>query len=224
MVNMGNEWDNILKDEFKKDYYLKLREFLIYEYKNYKVYPHTNDIYNALKTTSYEKVKVVILGQDPYINEGEAHGMAFSVKRGVRVPPSLRNIYKEIVDDVGGYVPNTGYLVKWAEQGVLLLNATLTVRAKSSKSHCKKGWETLTDEIIRSLNNKEERVVFLLWGNDAKSKAGLIENSNHKILTAAHPSPLAGGKFFGCKHFSKTNEFLKESGLEEIDWQIENIL
>ena len=220
MVKFGNDWDDILKDELKKEYYLKLRSFLISEYKNYKVYPDMCDIYNALRVTSFKDVKVVILGQDPYINEGEAHGLSFSVKEGIPIPPSLKNIYKEIVDDVGGYIPNNGYLMKWAEQGVLMLNATLTVRAKASKSHSGRGWETLTDYIITSLNHKEERVVFLLWGNDAKSKSRLITNNNHKILSAAHPSPLARGGFFGCKHFSKTNELLREQGLSEIDWQI----
>lgn len=221
MVDIGNDWDEILRDEFQSGYYQDLRRFLRDEYRAYKVYPPMHDIFNALKYTSFSDVRVVILGQDPYINPGEAHGLSFSVRDGVRIPPSLQNIYKEIVADVGGYLPKSGCLIKWSEQGVLLLNSTLTVRAGLSKSHSKKGWEILTDTIIKSLNNKKEPTVFMLWGNDAKSKAGLVTNPMHLVLTAAHPSPLAGGKFFGCKHFSTANSFLKKNGLDEIDWQIE---
>jgi uracil-DNA glycosylase len=182
-----------------------------------------NDIFNALKFTSYNDAKVVIIGQDPYINENQAHGLAFSVNPGQPVPPSLVNIFKEIAADVGGYVPNNGYLKKWTEQGVMLLNTTLTVRAGKSKSHSNKGWEILTNRIIEILNEKENPLVFLLWGRDAAQKEKLATNPAHKVLKATHPSPLAGGAFFGCRHFSKTNEFLSKRRDATIDWQIENI-
>ena len=223
MAILDNDWEKYLGEEFEKEYYLKLREFLKVEYSTKTIYPPMHDIFNALKYTSFENVRVVILGQDPYINVGQAHGLSFSVLTGASTPKSLQNIYKEIVSDVGGYVPNNGYLKKWTEQGVLLLNTVLTVEEKKSKSHARKGWETFTDKVIEVLNEKETPLVYLLWGNDAKNKAALITNKNHKILTAVHPSPLAGGGFFGCKHFSQTNEFLKKHYGQEIDWQIENV-
>lgn len=222
MINIGNDWDELLKEEFTKDYYLKLRDFLKEEYQTKVIYPHMNDIFNALKFTSYENTKVVILGQDPYINEGQAHGLSFSVKPKALIPPSLRNVYKELNSDLGLYIPNNGYLVKWASQGVLLLNNVLTVEAKKSKSHANKGWELFTQKVISILNKKDKPIVFLLWGKDAQSKAKII--TNHKILKAAHPSPLALNAFLGNKHFSQTNEFLKQHYNTVIDWQIENII
>jgi len=228
MKPLGNDWDEVIKDEIKKPYYLELREFLKSEYAKGRVFPPMEDIYSALRVTSYSDTKVVILGQDPYINVGEAHGMAFSVRVGCKVPPSLKNIFKEICDDMGACgiemkIPNHGYLMDWARQGVLLLNACLTVRAGQSRSHANRGWEKMTTFLIEELDKKDTPVVFLLWGNDAKSKAELIKNPKHLILQATHPSPLAGGKFFGCKHFSKTNIFLQENGLCEIDWSLKDV-
>lgn len=224
VVKLENRWDNILKDEFEKDYYKKIREFLKYEYSYYRVYPDMNDIFNSLKYADYDNIKVVIIGQDPYHEEGQAHGLSFSVKPGIEIPPSLVNIYKELHDDLGCYIPNNGYLVKWAKQGVLLLNNVLTVRAHLANSHKNCGWETFTDEIIRQLNEREKPVVFLMWGSCAKQKEALITNSNHYILKTVHPSPLSAYRgFFGCKHFSKANKILVENGEEPIDWQIENI-
>lgn len=221
MVNLGNEWDEILKNEFASEYYQKLREFLKYEYSHYKIFPDMNDIFNSLKYASYSNIKVVIIGQDPYHEEGQAHGLAFSVKPGVDIPPSLRNMYKELHDDLGCYIPNNGYLEKWARQGVLLLNNVLTVRKGLANSHQNKGWETFTDDVIKILNKREEPIIFMLWGNCAKTKEALITNSNHYILKTVHPSPLSASRgFFGCKHFSKANEIL---GDKKIDWQIENI-
>lgn len=221
MVNIGNEWDELLKNEFQSDYYLKLRNFLAYEYKHYTVYPNMYDIFNALKTTSYSDVKVVILGQDPYHGPNQAHGMCFSVKKGVEAPPSLKNIFKELQDDCGCSIPPHGELTEWAKQGVLLLNTVLTVRAGQANSHANKGWEILTDQIIRLLNEKQTPIVFLLWGRNAQNKISLITNPNHLILKCAHPSPLSAyNGFFDCHHFSKTNAFLKEHGMKEIDWQI----
>ena len=223
MVNIGNDWDDALKDEFQKDYYLSLREFLKSEYRTYKIYPKMQDIFNALKFTSLKDAKVIIIGQDPYINENQAHGLAFSVAPGRAAPPSLVNIFKEIAADTGGYLPNNGYLKKWTNQGVMLLNTVLTVRAGKSKSHANKGWEVLTNRVIEILNEKTEPLVFLLWGRDAALKEKLVTNPAHKILKAAHPSPLAGGAFFGNRHFSKTNEFLMKNYNTLIDWQIENL-
>ena len=221
MVNIGNEWDELLKNEFQSDYYLKLRNFLAYEYKHYTVYPNMYDIFNALKTTSYSDVKVVILGQDPYHGPNQAHGMCFSVKKGVEAPPSLKNIFKELQNDCGCSIPPHGELTEWAKQGILLLNTVLTVRAGQANSHANKGWEILTDQIIRLLNEKQTPIVFLLWGRNAQNKISLITNPNHLILKCAHPSPLSAyNGFFGCHHFSKTNAFLKEHGMKEIDWQI----
>lgn len=224
MVKLENKWDDVLKDEFEKDYYKKIREFLKYEYSHYRVYPDMNDIFNSLKYADYDNIKVVIIGQDPYHEEGQAHGLSFSVKPGIEIPPSLVNIYKELHDDLGCYIPNNGYLVKWAKQGVLLLNNVLTVRAHLANSHKNCGWETFTDEIIRQLNEREKPVVFLMWGSCAKQKEALITNSNHYILKTVHPSPLSAYRgFFGCKHFSKANKIIVENGEEPIDWQIENI-
>ena len=224
MVKLDNSWDELLKEEFNKEYYLRLREFLKVEYSTKTIYPHMNDIYNALRYTSYENVKVVILGQDPYHGEGEAHGLAFSVKKGIAIPPSLRNIYKELNTSLGCYIPNNGYLEKWARQGVLLLNTVLTVRAHQANSHSGKGWEILTDAIIKKINLKSEPVVFMLWGNNAKSKAWFIDSSKHLVLTSVHPSPLSASRgFFGCNHFKLANEFLAKNNLQPIDWQIENI-
>ena len=222
MVELNNEWDELLKDEFAKPYYLKLRKILIAEYKNQQIFPGMYDIFNALKLTSYSNVKAVIIGQDPYHNIGQAHGLSFSVKKGVAPPPSLVNIFKEIKADVGiDNLGKHGELTSWAENGVLLLNSVLTVRANQPRSHRNIGWEEFTDNVIMLLNQREKPIVFLLWGNDAKAKKKLITNPNHLILTSAHPSPLSAfNGFFGCRHFSKANEFLKANGIEEIDWSI----
>lgn len=224
MIQLGNSWDTILEGEFEKPYYLKLREFLTEEYKIQTIYPDKYNIFNALKLTPYEDVKVVILGQDPYHGPGQAHGLSFSVQPGIQTPPSLQNMYKELRDDLGCYIPNNGYLVPWAEQGVLLLNTVLTVRAGEANSHRKKGWENFTDEVIRKLNERDKPVIFLLWGNNAKEKMSLVTNPRHFILTSVHPSPLSATRgFMGCKHFSKTNEILRDLGQKEIDWQIPNL-
>lgn len=222
MVNFNNDWDKILDGEFDKDYYVRLKQFLINEYKTCRIYPSMYDIFNAMKLTAYNDVKCVIIGQDPYHGEGQAHGLSFSVRQGVAPPPSLLNIFKEIKNDVG--IDNSGKhgdLTKWAENGVLLLNSVLTVRANQPRSHRGMGWEQFTTEIITLLNKREKPMVFLLWGNDAKQKMSYITNPNHLVLTSAHPSPLSAyNGFFGCRHFSKANEFLRKNGLEEIDWSI----
>lgn len=221
MVNIGNQWDQILRGEFDKEYYQNLRRFLIEEYKSRVVYPDMHDIFNALKQTSYEDVKVVILGQDPYHEPGQAHGMAFSVKKGVKTPPSLVNIYKEIKDDLGIDPVDHGYLGKWADQGVLLLNACLTVRAHQANSHKGKGWEIFTDRLIELLNQREKPMVFILWGANAKSKAKLITAPQHLILTGAHPSPLSAyNGFFGGRYFSQANAFLEQTGQMAVDWDL----
>ena len=223
-VQIGNDWDEILKDEWKKDYYIRLRKNLINEYKNYTIYPNMYDIFNALKKVSYEDTKVVILGQDPYHGVGQAHGFSFSVQKGIKTPPSLLNIYKELHDDLGLYIPNNGNLIKWANQGVLLLNSTLTVRAHQANSHKDIGWTILTDNIIKLLNEREKPIVFLLWGKFAQSKESLITNKRHLIIKSAHPSPFAAHRgFFGSKPFSKTNNFLIKNNISPIDWQIENL-
>ncbi len=222
MVNLGNEWDKLLCDEFEKDYYKKLRAFLVKEYGSRCIYPDMYDIFNALKLTSYNKVKAVIIGQDPYHGEDQAHGLCFSVKKGVTPPPSLKNIYKELEADLGIKTPGHGELIKWAEEGVLLLNAVLTVRAGEANSHKGVGWEIFTDRVIELLNMRESPVVFILWGGNARQKKALITNPAHRILEAAHPSPLSAyNGFFGCKHFSKTNEILKDWGKSPIDWSID---
>ena len=224
MVNIGNDWDEVLKGEFEKPYYLKLREFLKDEYKKNVIYPDMYDIFNALKYTSYKNTKVLILGQDPYHGENQAHGLAFSVKPGVKTPPSLLNMYKELKSEFECFIPNNGYLVPWTEQGVLLLNTALTVRAHEANSHKGKGWEIFTDHIIETLNLREDPVIFVLWGNNARSKKKLIDLNKHYIIESAHPSPLSASRgFFGSKPFSKVNDILIKLGKEPIDWQIPNI-
>ncbi len=221
MVNLGNDWDNILADEWEKPYYKELRAFLKSEYSKGKIYPDMYDIFNALRYTSFKDTKVVIIGQDPYHGEGQAHGLCFSVKKGVTPPPSLKNIYKELHSDIGFVIPSHGELTSWAKQGVLMLNNVLTVRDANPNSHKGKGWELFTDRVISELNRKETPVVFLLWGANAQKKAELITNPLHKKLISVHPSPLSASRgFFGCKHFSKTNEILIQNGIEPISWQI----
>lgn len=221
---LKNDWNELLKDEFSKDYYLSLREFLKNEYTTKIIYPDKYDIFNALHYTSYKDVKVVILGQDPYHGPNQAHGLSFSVSPGVKIPPSLLNIYKELNSDLECYIPNNGYLKKWADQGVLLLNTSLTVRAGEANSHKNKGWEIFTDKIISLINEKTDPVVFLLWGNNAINKKKLITNKQHLILSSTHPSPLSASRgFFGSKPFSKINKFLVSVNKAPIDWQIENI-
>ena len=224
MVNIGNDWDKVLEGEFDKEYYKQLRAFLKSEYKNHIIHPSMHDIFNALKLTSYAGTKAVIIGQDPYHGENQAHGLAFSVQRSVPIPPSLLNMYKELHHELGCYIPNNGFLEKWAKQGVLLLNAALTVRDGMANSHRGKGWEIFTDCVIDKLNSRNDPVIFLLWGNNAKEKARLITNPIHHILTTVHPSPLSASRgFFGCGHFAKTNELLKSMNKTPVDWQIENI-
>ena len=220
MVNIGNDWDELLKGEFEKEYYQKLRRILAHEYRTETVYPSMYDLFNALKYTAYRDVKVVILGQDPYHGPGQAHGLSFSVRAGVPAPPSLQNIYKEIEREYQvDLSQKNGCLTGWAEQGVLLLNTALTVREHRANSHRGIGWETFTDRIISLLNEREEPIVFLLWGGNAKAKRNLLTNPQHLILQAAHPSPLSAyNGFFGCGHFLQTNTFLKEKGMAEIDW------
>lgn len=224
MIKLENDWDNLLREEFEKEYYLKLRDFLKKEYKTKTIYPDMYKIFEALRLTSFKDTKVVILGQDPYHGENQAHGLAFSVQKGVNAPPSLVNIFKELISDLNCVMPNNGNLESWAKQGVLLLNASLTVQANFANSHKNKGWEYLTDKIIYLLNQKDTPIVFLLWGNNAKQKQQFITNKNHLVLSSVHPSPLSASRgFFGCRHFSKTNEFLKSTNQGEIDWQIPNI-
>ncbi len=222
MSQIQGDWLKILEPEFKKEYYKKLYLFIKREYAITNVFPKSEDIFNALHLTPYEKVRVVILGQDPYHGENQAHGLSFSVPESQKdIPPSLKNIYKELHEDLGIPIPDTGNLVKWAAQGILLLNTVLTVRAHQAFSHRDKGWEYFTDAIIHAVNRIDRPVVFLLWGNPAKEKMKLLNNPNHLILTASHPSPLAAHRgFFGCRHFSKTNAFLRSNGLEEIDWRL----
>lgn len=221
MVHIGNSWDSILGDEFKKDYYLQLREFLKREYARYHIYPDMYDIFNAFKYTPYENVKAVIIGQDPYHEPGQAHGLCFSVQKGVMLPPSLQNIYKELHDDLGIPISNSGDLTCWAKQGVLLLNTSLTVREGQANSHHGKGWEILTDEVIRKLNNADRPIAFILWGANARAKAEFITNSLHGVFQSPHPSPLSAHRgFFGCRHFSKVNAFLEKNGIEPIDWTV----
>ena len=223
MVNFNNDWDELLKGEFEKDYYLQLRQKLIQEYRTQRIYPNMYDIYNAMKYTAYDAVKCVIIGQDPYHGEGQAHGLSFSVRKGVAPPPSLVNIFKEIQADVGiNNLGKPGELTKWAQEGVLLLNSVLTVRADQARSHRGLGWENFTTDVIKLLNQRENPMVFMLWGGDAKAKQQFITNPRHLILKAAHPSPLSAyNGFFGCRHFSKANEFLRANGMGEIDWSID---
>jgi len=219
MVHIGNDWDKLLASQFNSDYYRSLREFLKTEYFSRKIYPPMNDIFNALKYTSCENTRVVILGQDPYHGYGQAHGLCFSVKSGVPHPPSLKNIFKELEDEIGIKSPESGELVGWAKQGVLLLNTTLTVREGSPQSHKGHGWEILTDSIISVVNRKTDPVVFMLWGGNARSKKQLITSKKHLVLECAHPSPLSAyAGFFGCGHFIKTNQFLEKNGQKPIEW------
>lgn len=219
----GNDWENILEGITNEPPVQQLFRKINVEYEDKKCYPPEDEIFNALKLTSYNDTRVVIIGQDPYINENQAHGLSFSVRPGYRVPPSLSNIFKELQDDVDCYIPNNGYLVPWTKQGVLLLNTVLTVRANMSGSHSNMGWEYFTDKVILKLNEKDKPICFMLWGSYAKKKLELIDQSKHYVLEAQHPSPLTRGAFFGCKHFSKCNKFLKERYGSEIDWQIPNI-
>lgn len=223
MVKFNNEWDELLKNEFTKEYYLRLRQILINEYRTQRIFPGMYDIFNALKYTSYNDVKCVIIGQDPYHGEGQAHGLSFSVRKGIAPPPSLVNIFKEIKTDIG--IDNTGKhgeLTKWASSGVLLLNSVLTVRANQARSHHGLGWEEFTTDVIKLLNERKKPMVFMLWGADAKAKQQYITNPIHCVLKAAHPSPLSAyNGFFGCRHFSKANEFLRANGMEAIDWSID---
>ena len=221
---LSNDWNDYLAGEFEKEYYQKLRKFLISEYHTRTIYPDMYDIFNALHYTSYHDTKVVILGQDPYYGKDQAHGLSFSVRKGVAIPPSLLNIYKELHDDLGCYIPNNGYLKPWADQGVLLLNASLTVRAGVANSHRNIGWEIFTDKVIEILNERDKPVIFILWGANARSKKKYITNKQHYIIESPHPSPLsAHNGFFGSKPFSRANEILKSLGEEPIDWQIPNI-
>lgn len=219
MISFGNDWDGLLSEELGKDYYLRLREFLKAEYSRGRIYPPMNDIYNALRYTSREGTRVVILGQDPYHGAGQAHGLCFSVKSGVTPPPSLKNIFKELYAEYGMPTPPSGELTGWARQGVLLLNTTLTVREGQPQSHKGRGWETLTDRIIELVNEKTSPVVFMLWGGNARAKRSLITNPQHLVLECAHPSPLSAyNGFFGCNHFRRANEFLESHALTAIDW------
>ncbi|MFZ4401273.1 MAG: uracil-DNA glycosylase [Bacteroidales bacterium] len=220
-VNINESWKEVLKNEFESEYFMKLKEFLVIEKKEFIVYPPGSQIFSAFDLTPFDNVKVVILGQDPYHGAGQAHGLCFSVQNGVKPPPSLQNIFKEIESDIGVKTSGSGNLEKWAQQGVLLLNATLTVRANLAGSHQHKGWEIFTDTVIKTLSDKKEKLIFLLWGNYAQAKESLISKQKHYILKAAHPSPFSVYRgFFGCKHFSKTNELLRGMGEKEIEWKI----
>lgn len=223
MVHLGNDWDTLLESEFQKDYYLQIRQFLKSEYSSRIIYPSMHDIFNALKYTPFSETRVVILGQDPYHEPNQAHGLAFSVQRGVKIPPSLVNIYKELHDDIGMDIPNHGDLSSWAKQGVLLLNATLTVRQGQANSHQKIGWATFTDNIIKLLNQSPRPIVFLLWGGNARSKKAFITAKHHLVLETVHPSPLSAyNGFFGCRHFSRANSFLISTSQSPIDWNSVN--
>ena len=224
MGAIQNDWLGPLSAEFKKPYYAKLYQTIREEYSTRQIFPPADEIFTAFEMTSLSDVKVVILGQDPYHGDGQAHGLCFSVKPDVETPPSLVNMYKELNSDLGCYIPNNGYLTKWAKQGVLMLNTVLTVRAHQANSHRGIGWEEFTDAAIKALNEQDRPIVYLLWGKPAQTKKAMLNNPKHLILEAPHPSPLSAYRgFFGCQHFSKTNEFLKINGLEPIDWQIENI-
>ena len=225
MSNVSEDWRQVMAEELEKPYYKQLSHFVLQEYHSHTIYPPMDDIYNAFQETPLSKVKVLLLGQDPYHNVNQAHGMSFSVLPSqTEIPPSLQNIYKELHDDLGCYIPNNGYLVKWAKQGVLLLNTVLTVRAHSANSHRGHGWEQFTDRVIEVLNEQDRPIVYLLWGTPAQSKSSMLNNPKQLVLTAPHPSPLSAYRgFFGCRHFSKANAFLQEHGVEPIDWQIENI-
>ena len=224
MSMITNDWLEPLSSEFRKGYYSQLYNFVKDEYSKTVVYPPAEDIFDAFHFTPLKDVKVLLLGQDPYHNEHQAHGLSFSVQPGQDIPPSLVNIYKELHDDLGCYIPNNGYLKKWADQGVLLLNTVLTVRAHQANSHQGHGWEMFTDAVIQAVNAQDRPIVYFLWGTPARRKKAMLTNPKHLILEAPHPSPLSAYRgFFGCKHFSKANEFLVANGVEPIDWQIENI-
>lgn len=224
MIKLNNDWDELLKDEFEKNYYLNLMGFLKIEYSEKTIYPSIDNVYDALKKTSYKDTKVLILGQDPYHGENQANGLAFSVQPGVRTPPSLLNIYKELNLELGCFIPNNGNLMPWANQGVLLLNTALTVKAHEANSHNGQGWEIFTDEIIKILNKRSEPVIFVLWGANARKKKEFITSKQHYVLEAPHPSPLSARRgFFGCGHFSRINEILVKLQKDKIDWQIPNI-
>lgn len=225
MAGLTNDWLEAISEEFQKPYYKELYSFVKEEYSSKVIYPPSEDIFNAMHFTPLSKVKVLILGQDPYHNENQAHGLSFSVPTTQKdIPPSLQNIYKELKEDMGCYIPNNGYLKKWADQGILLLNTVLTVRAHQANSHQGKGWEQFTDAIIQAVNEQDRPVVYMLWGRPAQTKIPMLTNPKHLILKAPHPSPLSAYRgFFGCKHFSQANEFLVQHGMEPIDWQIENI-
>ena len=221
---IGNDWDEELKVIWESEGFKRFYQLVEEEYTNKIIFPPKDHIFEALKLTSFKDTKVVIVGQDPYHGEGEAHGLSFSVQKGVKVPPSLQNIYKELQDDLGCYIPNNGFLKKWADQGVLLLNTVLTVRAHQPNSHKGHGWEQFTDAVIQAVNAQDRPIVYFLWGKPAQSKASMLTNPKHLILKAPHPSPLSAFRgFFGCKHFSQANTFLQENGVDPIDWQIENI-
>lgn len=218
-IKIGNDWDDVLKEEFEKEYFLKLTDFLKEEYENHSIYPPQEDVFNALRYSSYESTKIVILGQDPYHQAGQAHGLCFSVNKGVKIPPSLVNIYKELQQDIWIDPPRHGYLASWAQQGVLMLNAVLTVRDSQPNSHKDKGWKNFTDAVIKKLNERKNPMVFILWGANAKAKTELITNSRHLILTGSHPSPLSAHTgFFGGQYFSRANRFLELTGQEPINW------
>ncbi len=224
MPPISNDWLPAIKGEFQKPYYKKLHQTIMQEYQTRQIFPDADDLFNAFHLTPLKDVKVVIFGQDPYHNIGQAHGLCFSVKPGVEIPPSLVNIYKELEEDMGCYVPNNGYLVKWAKQGVLMLNTVLTVRAHQANSHRGIGWEEFTDAAIRILNEQDRPIVFILWGRPAQMKKPMLTNPKHLILEAPHPSPLSAYRgFFGSRPFSKANQYLQQNGIEPIDWQIENI-
>lgn len=224
MSALPKGWESVLSEEFKKPYYSNLYKKIKTEYESTVVYPPSDEIFTAFNLTDIDKVKVLILGQDPYHEPGQAHGLSFSVKPGIQIPPSLLNIYKELHDELGLYIPNNGYLTKWADQGVLMLNTVLTVRAHNANSHKGLGWEEFTDAAIRALNDLDKPVVYMLWGSPAQRKAQMLNNKKQLVLKAPHPSPLSSYRgFFGCNHFIECNEYLKANGLSEIDWQIENI-
>jgi len=223
-VKIDKSWYNQIKDEFDKDYFINLQNFLVEEKSKYRIFPPESEMFSAFDLTPFEKVKVVVLGQDPYHGPGQAHGLCFSVRQGVKVPPSLVNIYKELHSDIDFIIPNHGYLESWARQGVFMINATLSVRAHTAGSHQKKGWEIFTDNIISTLSANRSNLVFILWGNYAKAKEPLIDQSKHLVLKSAHPSPLGAYKgFFGCKHFSKTNEYLESKGIKPINWKLKSL-
>jgi len=224
MIDLGNDWQDLLAAEFEKEYYLNLRKFLAGEYRNHTVYPDMHDIFNSLRFTAYQDVRVVILGQDPYHGPGQAHGLSFSVRPGVPAPPSLLNIFRELEDDLGIPAPEDGCLIPWTRQGVLLLNTVLTVRKGQAGSHRNMGWEFFTDRVISLLNQRKTPLVFILWGSQAQAKAGLITKGLHKIIRAPHPSPLSAYRgFFGSRPFSNTNEFLISQGLDPVDWRLKEI-